>query len=136
MKKGKRIKPRFPIEYRVLITPKYKEHEKTIVTRVALRTVNEFSNFRYEIVVVPELQDRSLRLNIHGLRAPQVSLPGSGPAVYETEYPDLRGPYEIVISKLDREENSFGVTISDRQVTLERVPKKKFVEVVTDENEW
>ncbi len=136
MKKGKRIKPRFPIEYRVLITPKYKEHEKTIVTRVALRTVNEFSNFRYEIVVVPELQDRSLRLNIHGLRAPQVSLPGAGPAVYETEYADLRGPYEIVISKLDREENSFGVTISDRQVTLERAPKKKFVEVVTDENEW
>lgn len=136
MKKGKRIKPKFPIEYRVLITPRYKEREKTVVTRVALRTVNEFSNFRYEIVVAPELQDRSLRLNIHGLRAPQVSLPGSGPAVYETEYPDLHGEYDIVVSKLDREENTFGVTITDQHVTLERSPRKKFVEVVTEESEW
>lgn len=136
MKKGKRVKPKFPIEYRVLITPFYKEREKETVTRVALRTVNEFTNFLYEIVVHPELSDRTIRLNIHGLRAPQVTLPGTGPAVYETEYKDLDGSYEVVVSKLDREENSFTVQISKDGVVVEKSPKIKFSEIVTNAEEW
>ena len=136
MKKGKRIKLKFPIEYRLLITPKYKEREKETVTLVALRTVNEFTNFLYEIVVVPEFSDRTLRLNIHGLRAPQVTLPGSGPAKFRSEYNNLHGRYTVIVSKLNREENSYEVSVSKESVVIEKSPRKKFVDLVTNEDEW
>ncbi len=136
MKKGKRVKPKFPIEYRVLITPQYHEREKETFTLIALRTVSEFTNFRYEIVVHPSIEDHTIRLNIQGLRAPQVSLPESGPAVFETEYNNLSGQYDVIISKLGREENVFSISISDAQVIVEKSPRKKFVEVVTTRDEW
>ena len=136
MNKGKRVKPKFPIEYRVLITPRFKERETEPVTMIALRTVNEFTNFRYEIVVLPEISDHTIKLNIHGLRAPQVSLPGSGPAIFETEYNNLDGIYDVVVSKPDHEENNFSVSISKDHIIVEKSPRNKFVEIVTSEEEW
>ncbi len=136
MKRGKRVKPIFPIEYRLLITPVFKENEKKYVTSLALRTTNEFSSFRYEIIVESELNDRTIRLNIRGLRAPQVSIPGNGPAMYKTEYPDLSGQYDLVIVKPGKEENLYSITITKKQIVLGKYPKKKFVDVVTSPDEW
>ena len=136
MKKGKRIKPKFPIEYRLLITPKYNERKKETVTLVALRTVNEFSNFRYELVVEPELTNNTLRLHIHGIRAPRLTLPESGPATFQMEYTNFKGIYTVIVTKLDQEENTFSVRISNENVTLEQSPNKMFVEIVTNEEDW
>ncbi len=136
MKKGKKVKPLFPIEYMLLMSPRYKEREKHAVTYVALRTVNEFSSFRYEIVVDPVIDGRTLRFNIHGLKAPQLTLPHAGPALYETEIPGLRGEYLVVVSKLDGEENEFSVRISDKEVLVEKSPDKKFIDLVTDISVW
>jgi hypothetical protein len=136
MKQGKRIKPRFPIEYRLLITPKYKEREKKTVILAALRTVNEFTNFLYEIIVQDSVVDHTLHLKIHGLRAPKLTLPGMGPATFLKEYDDLNGTFNVIITKLDREENAFVVDISKEKVILEKSPKEKFVEIVTSEEDW
>ena len=136
MKQGKRVKPKFLIEYRLLIVPKYKEREEKTVTLFALRTVTEFTSFRYDIVVETELAGRTLRLSIHGLRAPQVSIPGTGPAVFEAEFEKLRGTYAVVVSKLDREENNFSVQISGEKVTVKESPGDTFIELVTNREEW
>lgn len=136
MKKGKRVKPKFPIEYRILITPKKKDREGEIVTLVALRTVNEFKNFLYEIVVKTELIDRTLHLHIHGLRAPQVSIPGTGPAKFTTEYRNLEGNYSIVVSKPNGSENYYDVHVSAEKVVIEKSPTIKFVDLVTNEEDW
>ena len=136
MKKGKRVKPKFPIEYRLLITPKQGEREKETVILVALRTVNEFKNFLYEIVVEPRLADRTVRLDIHGLRAPQVTIPGTGPAKFMTEFKDLHGIYSVAVSKPNGEENLYKVNISNTEVIIEESPNKKFVDLVTNEEEW
>jgi hypothetical protein len=136
MKKGKRVQPKFPIEYRLLIAPKYKERENVTVILVALRTVNAFTNFLYEIIVQDSVTDHDLHLNIHGLRAPQVTLPGTGPATFKKEFTELNGTYNVIVKKLGREENVFTVAISQNGVTVERGPKKKFVEIVTNEEEW
>jgi hypothetical protein len=136
MNRGKRIKPVVPIEYRLLITPKLKERERKIVTLVALRTMVEFTNFRYDIVVEPECTDRTLKFTIRGLRAPQVSLPGTGPAVFKTEYDGLHGTYNVIVSKHGKDENLFSVHISNNEIRLKKIPEKKFVEIVTKEVEW
>ncbi|HYQ86840.1 MAG TPA: hypothetical protein VES59_06315 [Bacteroidota bacterium] len=136
MKKGKRIKPKFPIEYRLLISHRFKERVGKTVTLLALRTVNEFTSFRYEIVAALEVSGQTIRLKIHGLRAPQVTIPGTGPAQFEAEHEQLRGLYTVAISKLDREENVFSVRFSGDAVTVESSPRNKFVEIVTSEEEW
>jgi hypothetical protein len=136
VKRGKRVKPVFPIEYRLLITPRFKENEKKYVTSFALRTTNEFSNFRYEIIVKPELNDRTICLNIRGLRAPQLSIPGSGPAVYKTDIPDLTGDYNLIIIKPGKEENQYGISITKEQILVNKNPKNRFVDVVTTADEW
>ncbi|HEV8538563.1 MAG TPA: hypothetical protein VGR15_06530 [Bacteroidota bacterium] len=136
MKQGKRVKLKFPIEYLLLMTPKHKEREKKTIVFVALRTVNEFTNFLYEIVVEPVLNDRMLRLRIQGLRAPQVSIPGTGPAKFSTEFANLRGNYSVVISKPNGQENSFEVNITNEKVVVEKKPRERFVDLVTNEEEW
>ena len=136
MKRGKRVKPVFPIEYRLLITPQFKENEKKYVTSFALRTTNEFSNFRYDIIVESELNDRTIRLNIRGLRAPQLSIPGSGPAIYRTEFSDLNGEYKIIVIKPGKQENSYTVSITKKEISLRKNPRNKFVDLVTSPDEW
>jgi hypothetical protein len=136
VKKGKRVKVKFPIEYRLLITPKYDDREKKSVTFVALRTVNEFKNFLYEIVVHPEVSERTLRFNIQGLRAPQLTLPGTGPARWSHEFNDLHGAYTVIVSKIERDENIFNVRIAKDKVVVEKSPKTRFVDLVTSEEEW
>jgi len=136
MKQGKRVKPKFPIEYRLLITPKVKEREKKIVTLFALRTVNEFTNFRYEIIVEPEVNNRTMHLKIRGLRAPQVSIPAVGPATFSAEYDGLNGSYDVIISKHAKYENKFIVNINKEKIVVKEIPNKRFIEIVTDENEW
>jgi hypothetical protein len=136
VKRGKRVKPAFPIEYRLLITPQHKENEKKDMTSFALRTTNEFSSFRYEIIVESELNDRTICFNIRGLRAPQLSIPGSGPAVYRTEYPDLNGQYDLIVIKPGKEENLYRITIQKKQILVDKNPKNKFVDIVTSADEW
>ena len=136
MKKGKRVKVVFPIEYRLLLTPFYNEREKRTVTLIGLRTINEFSNFHYEIIVDPIIDGKSIRLDIRGLRAPQVSIPGSGPAVYKQEFPDLHGTYDVIVRKLDKQENSFEVSIGKGKIAVKVSPEKRFVDVVTVAEEW
>lgn len=136
MKQGKRVKPVFPIEYRLLILPKYDDREKQFFTYMALRTENEFSSFRYEIVVEPVITDRVLQFTIHGLRAPQVTIPHSGPAIFETKFSNLHGRYELIVSKPGREKNTFTISVSDKEILLEGNPRNKFVHVTTTEQEF
>jgi len=136
MKKGKRVKPKFPIEYRVLITQQLNEREKKMMTLVALRTTIEFKNFLYEIIVEPILSDRTLHLKIHGLRAPQVTIPGTGPAKYSTTFGDLAGTYAVIITKPNGEENAFEIHIANNLVAVEKSPRKRFADLVTKEEEW
>ena len=136
MKKGKRVKVVFPIEYRLLVTPVYKEREKQTVTLFGLRTINEFSNFHYEIIVEPTVADRTIRLDIRGLRAPVVTIPGSGPAVFRHEFPDLHGTYSLIVRKLDKQENSFSINITNERITVKESVDHHFIDVVTNPEEW
>ena len=136
MKKGKRVKPAFPIEYRLLVAPYFDERANKHGTLVALRTVDEFSNFTYEIIVETSLSGKSLRLHIQGLRAPQVSIPGSGPAVFRTILPVLDGTYSVVVRKLGKDENTFVIQCTRTGVIVKETPHERFIDIVTSEETW
>lgn len=128
--------PKQLYEYILLITPRFNERKKQMVTLVALRTVKEFSNFRYVLVAEARVDDRTLQIDIKGLRAPELTLPNVGPAIFETEFDILDGTYEIVIRKLRKEVNIFRVSISTEQVIVEQSPKMRFIDLVTHMEDW
>ena len=130
MKEKKQTKLVGSVEYRLFVVPRYKEREKQFVTVVELQTVQEFSNFRYDIVVQDTVEDNALRLNIRGLRAPQPIMPAVGPALFRKEYANLVKVRKIIVTKIDGEENSFLVSISRKDVKVKRSPLERFVDLV------
>ncbi len=136
MNREKQEKTRFPIEYRLLITPRFDERQKKIFTHVEMQTVTEFTNFLYEIIVEDSVDDRVINLNIHGLRAPKTSFPGIGPATFKKDFENLEGGYTVVVTKLGREKNVFGIDVAPTHVTLEKNPKTRFIDLVTDIEQW
>ncbi len=133
MKRGESVKPIIAVEYYLLITPKYKERDKKVVTYFTLRTVPEFTYFRYEIIVKPVIQDRTIRFDIHGLRAPLVTIPNMGPATFTAEFENLSGDYTLIVSKHGKKVNRFLLKIKKNKIIVEKSPENKFIEIVTDE---
>lgn len=134
--KKRRVASVQPVDYRLLITPRYDERTQRAVVHVAIRTVKEFSNFRYEVVVTHRRDDYTLHLDIEGLRAPELTFPGSGPATFEQVYEELFGTFDIEVKKLGKEVNRFRVHITPESVTVEEKPKEKFIEIVTSIEDW
>lgn len=133
----KKVVPKRPqVEYRLLITPQIDERTKRVQTYMAVRTMQEFTNFRYDLVVDHKVEGAVLRFDIQGLRAPRMTMPGFGPAVFETKANHLKGKFNVVVHKLDKETNLFRVRISDREVVVEQRPDKPFIEIVTRREEW
>jgi hypothetical protein len=136
MKQAKQKPLPLVAEYRLLVAHKYSPQFKAMVVQVALRTIEEFSNFLYEIVVEDAVKGNTLSLYIHGLRPPRQTLPAFGPAVFRKEYRSLENIEEIVVAKLDGVKNSFQVKISKDSVVVKKSPEDKFVQLITDEKEW
>jgi len=136
MKQAKQKPLPLAAEYRLLVAHKYSGQFKSMVVQVALRTIEEFSNFLYEIVVEDAVKGNTLSLHIHGLRPPRQTLPAFGPAAFRKEYRNLENIEEIVVAKLDGVINSFQVKISKDSVVVKKSPKEHFVQLVTDEKEW
>jgi hypothetical protein len=135
-KRGKREKPVLPREYVLLVTPHVNERTGEKVTLVALRTVTEFVNFRYDLIVQPTFEGRTLKLLIQGLGAPELTLPAMGPAQFRLERKDLDGVYDVVVSKHNKQFDSYRVKVSPAGVTVEEKPEVRFSEIVTRIEDW
>jgi hypothetical protein len=136
---AKRTKKEAPVktaEYILLVTPHVNQRTGEKVTLVALRTVTEFVNFRYDLIVQPTLEGRTLKLLITGLGAPELTLPAMGPAQYRLERKDLSGTYDIVVSKHNKLFDSYRVKVSPTVVTVEGQPAERFSEIVTRIEDW
>ena len=135
--RDKRTVPKkLPIEYILLITPRFDERTERTFFYVAVRTVQEFTSFRYELVVDHRVEERTMIFDIQGLRAPRVTLPGFGPATFESKHEKLSGPYDVVVNKLQKERNKFRIHITSKEVSLESKPDEPFIEIVTHMEDW
>jgi hypothetical protein len=125
-----RKKKKSPIEYRLFIFPFRGETARKRGTVFRLETVKEFSNFSYTIAVEERLTEDAIIWKIHGLRAPEISLPATGPASYERKYENLRGVLSFTIMKLDGVENTFTLDFFNRKVSIIKAPRRGFLEVL------
>lgn len=136
MKRGKRVRPELPAEYVLLVTPHINDRTGEKVTLIALRTVTEFTSFRYDLVVEPKIDGRTLTLVIQGLRAPRMTLPAMGPAEYRLERSDMEGKYDIVVSKHNKIFDFYTVRVSPAAVKVDKVSEERFSEIVTRIEDW
>jgi hypothetical protein len=121
------------VEYRMLIQPTFDETLKKAGTLFLIETVKLFSNFSYEIVVKDVMERKVLNWSLHGLRAPELSMPASGAAIFRKVYFGLKGKYSFVLRKIDGEENTFDLRILASSVSVTEKPQEPFVTVYTSE---
>jgi hypothetical protein len=125
-----RKKKKSQLEFRLFVYPTYNETTRKWATAFRLQTIEQFSNFTYEIVVKDTVREKTISWSIRGLQSPTVHLPGSGPASFMKEYENLKGVYEFVISKLDGAENAFTLRVASDEVAILNSPKTPFVEII------
>jgi len=120
----------------LLIAPHYNERKQRKTTRVVLETVKSFASFKYELTVEERITDNSISFAVKGLRAPQLSLPASGPARFVKEYDDLSGSYDVTVQGLDGKICTLAIRIRSDEVKLLRPPTGSPIQVVTDQRFW
>lgn len=124
------------LEYRLLITPGFDERREVHTTRFLLHTVQFFASFRYEISVLEKVEGKTISYKVLGLKAPQLSLPAAGHALFQREYDNLRGTYDVAIEGLDARKNTFTIKISKTKIQILNSPTPNFVEVIVDPAKW
>lgn len=125
-----------PIEYRMLVRSQLDEQEQEVKLVITIRTIKEFTSFQYELVVNDSLEGDTLFLNIVGLRAPKTNVPTIGYAVYSKAFHHPTTIKRLVIKKMDKKENVFGVRITEQKATVKSVPEDTFIEIVTEYINW
>lgn len=135
-RRSPRQNPRELYEYLLLLTRLYNNRKKRIVTRMMVRTVKEFSHFRYILDVDARVEGRSITVDIQGLRAPEFTVPDVGPATFETEFDNLEGVYDVMVRKLGKERNLFRINVAPEHVVVEQSPEQRFVNLITQLEHW
>jgi hypothetical protein len=126
----KKLKPKpSKYEYLLNVSQKYDELKKKYLTIFQLQTVQEFINFKYELIVKEKIKGRQINYKIMGLDTPKLMIPGNGPAIYEKSYSELSGAYQIEITNLDGMTNIFQISIAADNIQLLESEKKKFIEI-------
>jgi hypothetical protein len=123
------------LEYKLKLTPYTDDHKGIRGHLLELFTVKEFRTFRYDILVDVHVEDKTIRLIVQGISTPQFSIPEHGPAVFRTVLQDLRGTYQLHVSKPSRPETRFTVHFTPKRTVQKGGPRKSFVELETTHRE-
>jgi hypothetical protein len=129
MKRNKLKPKKKAFEYLLIVSQKYDELKKKQFNIFHLQTVQEFTNFRYELVVEEKIKPHEIKYKIVGIDTPHLLIPGGGHAFYEKSYPQLSGEYKIEIVNLDGISNVFIVKFSKDKIKLVDSQQKSFVDI-------
>ena len=97
-----------------------------------VQTTKVFVSFQYEILLQASREDRTIRIKIQGLHAPELLMPGGGPARGWKTFDGLFGRHTVLITKQDKSVNEFDVDVTENAVTLLRAPEHPFIQPSTD----
>lgn len=111
------------------------QDERTDITNIVflVQTVKEFTNFKYEILLEGGLKGKLFELNILGLRTTPLIMPGVGPAIGRKDFPNLKGSYALIVTKLNGEVNQFQLELTAQKITVKQAPPQAFIKVSTEQ---
>ena len=94
-----------------------------------VRTVKEFVSFNYEILLSGTTNERAITVQINGIHAPLMVMPGVGPAKGVIMFKDLQGEYTLHVKKLHRELNTFVLSVGTERAHVQHGPPHPFITV-------
>ena len=97
-----------------------------------VRTIKEFVSFSYEILLSAAVEERVITIQISGIHAPLMVMPGVGPAKGVVLVKDILGSYTLIVRKLNKELNTFTIIVGPESVHLRDQPPQPFITVATD----
>jgi hypothetical protein len=127
-----RTKPQRDPEYTLNIfrgTDPKSRHEGWIFL---VRTVKEFVSFDYEILLSGSVAEHEITLQISGIHAPLLAMPGVGPAKGWVLLRDIQGPYTLTVKKLNKEVDTFKIVVGPEAVKLREKPPHPFIALSTE----
>ncbi|HTY37117.1 MAG TPA: hypothetical protein VMH23_08385 [Bacteroidota bacterium] len=125
---ARKKKQRLP-EYTLHVFHHFDDRVRKMLQVFLVRTVKEFTNFNYEILLDMAVVERTIQLKILGLRTTALTMPGTGPAQGRKDFSDLSGSYQLSIVKLDGEANVFAIDLSPGKITITGSPESPFITV-------
>ncbi len=105
----------------------------TVVFQV--ETLKIFKHFNYEVLINDRMEHALIELNILGIHAPLMVMPGTGPAKGRKEYSNLRGTYTVRVAKPNRVSEVLRIRFTKNSITIVEPPPKGFLLVSADSME-
>jgi hypothetical protein len=105
-------------EYRLVFTPITDPHSHSPAMRVSLETAQAFAAFRYGLSVLETQKGTHIQYTVRGLSAPDLRLPGAGPAGFVREYDSLWGTCTFEVLGLDGTASSCTVRLTPGRAEL------------------
>ncbi len=119
-------------DYTLNVFPSVHPDTKKEGVSFVVQTTKVFVSFQYDVPLEHDLKGRTIRLKIKGLHAPELLMPGGGPAIGSVHIPGLTGHYQLVVVKQDRTESSFDIEVARERVTVLRSPEQSFLLISTE----
>jgi hypothetical protein len=129
--KRKKIKPKKKaFEFLFTIFPTYDELNKIDLITIQIQTVQEFTNFRYELQVKETFNEDGMNFQIKGIKTPDLLIPSGGPAVFSQTYQRFEGEKQLSIVNMEGTVNSFKLKFLKNKILLSEDRDQSFIDVV------
>lgn len=124
-------------EYELNISKAHDDIQKKDFILFEFRTKKVFENFAYQMHVIPKInvEKNELEFNVEGLSAPRVDISKAGPASFQYKFFDFKNiEYSLKLMKYAKSKTLFKFKITPKSIKLSLNPRKKFINVTTEEN--
>jgi len=133
----KQVRPeKLDYEYELYISKDHDEIIKKDFILFDFRTKKVFENFTYEINVIPniDMEKKALQFDVEGLSAPRLDISKTGNASYQYKLFDYKKmEYDLKLLKYGKNKILFKVKINPKSIKITQTPKKRFINVITEE---
>jgi hypothetical protein len=126
------MKKNSAVEYHLAIRMVLDEATRKHGLIFLLETIKQFGNFNYEIAVDEVFDGKTLFWTLHGLKAPELSMPSSGSAQFRKVHYDLPGRFHFVLRKTDGSEGAFDCETRGPRIAIKNIVHHSIFTVTAD----
>ncbi len=118
-----------PKEYRFIISEFLDEYSQTPKLLFTIETTRVFRSFLYNILVKDKSKEKHFIFEIEGLSMNALSIPKTGPALFQKEFPLLKGEYSFTFLSINNQPSTFKLKFSPKGIKILQASTESFIEL-------